>query len=436
MLAGFSRLDITPPLGTPLAGTFSERLAEGIVDPIELNAVAFNDGESTAILIVTDALGILEDYATKIRKMIEAELGVPADHVMITATHTHSSFRLGRKPADATAVVRNPMDNEEYICVLLRKYVDAARVAIDDMKEAAVSFGEAETKEQTSFVRRYLMKDGRVQSFPKIEECPDIVRPMGEADNFLRLVRIDREDGKNIVLVNFSTHACIVTGKKFSPDWPGYLRKYVEAAIPNVYCIAYAGAEGDTNHINPNIQARQGGIEACERISRILADAAIEAYGRTKPVKTDKIASKVRFVYNRTRTDGMENYEEAKQGLEDHYSDKCKAHEQKLANWRRITNTGIMPVLQHVPVTTMAIGDLVIVGFGGEPFTQYATRAREMAPDKIVISAACANGYQGYLPTKSAFEDGGYESMSSFFSPTLEEEVMGSVSEMLKEIYE
>ena len=159
MLAGFSRLDITPPLGTPLAGTFSERLAIGIVDPVELNAVAFNDGENTAIIIVTDALGILEEYTTKIRKMIENELSVPADNIMITATHTHSSFRLGRKPADASAVIRNPMDDEKYISILLHKYVDAAKIAIDDMKEAVISFGIEETSEPISFVRRFLMND-------------------------------------------------------------------------------------------------------------------------------------------------------------------------------------------------------------------------------------------------------------------------------------
>ena len=42
---GFSRLDITPPLGTHMAGYYVERLAEGILDPLEVNAVAVSDGE-------------------------------------------------------------------------------------------------------------------------------------------------------------------------------------------------------------------------------------------------------------------------------------------------------------------------------------------------------------------------------------------------------
>ena len=44
--AGFARVDVTPPLGTPIAGYFSVRLSEGVRDPIELNAVALGNETS------------------------------------------------------------------------------------------------------------------------------------------------------------------------------------------------------------------------------------------------------------------------------------------------------------------------------------------------------------------------------------------------------
>ena len=432
MKAGFSRLDITPPLGTPIAGMFYERLAEGILDPLELNAVALNEGENTAIIIVTDATGILEEYTTKIRNMIAEECNVKADHIMITATHSHSSFRLGKRPADSTSTIRNTLDDKDSIYVLLRKYVDAARIAIDDMKEATISYGIEETSEPVSFVRRYLMKDGKVKSIPQRDDYPTIVRPMNDADNFLRLIRIDRKEGKSIALANFSTHACIVAGNKFSPDWPGYLRQYVEAALPDVSCIAFIGAEGDTNHVNPAATNRPERIEHCKQISRVLADATLKAWNNTTPSKSERISSCIRNAYIKTRTDDMEKYDEAKKGLDDYYSNKSSAHVQQMGNWKRIINTRIMPVYQHVPVTTMMIGDILIVGFGGEPFTQYANRSRDLAPDKFVVAAACANGHQGYLPTSQAFADGGYESASSYFSPSIENDIMSTVTEMLE----
>ena len=61
--AGFSRLDVTPPLGSYLAGYFHDRYAKGILDPIELNAIAVSDGENTALIITADLLGIAMKYA-------------------------------------------------------------------------------------------------------------------------------------------------------------------------------------------------------------------------------------------------------------------------------------------------------------------------------------------------------------------------------------
>ena len=41
--AGFAKVDVTPPLGSPMAGYARERISDGILDPIELVALAVND---------------------------------------------------------------------------------------------------------------------------------------------------------------------------------------------------------------------------------------------------------------------------------------------------------------------------------------------------------------------------------------------------------
>ena len=56
--AGFARVDITPQLGTPVVGYFEERRAKRILDPLEANALAVSDGDSTAVVIAADLLGI------------------------------------------------------------------------------------------------------------------------------------------------------------------------------------------------------------------------------------------------------------------------------------------------------------------------------------------------------------------------------------------
>ena len=72
--AGFARLDVTPPLGSELAGYFSVRLAEGILDPIYLNAVAIGNGEDTIIIITSDFLSIMEVFATRTTNLSSSSL--------------------------------------------------------------------------------------------------------------------------------------------------------------------------------------------------------------------------------------------------------------------------------------------------------------------------------------------------------------------------
>ena len=76
-------------------------------------------------------------------------------------------------------------------------------------------------------------------------------------------------------------------------------------------------------------------------------------------------------------------------------------------------------------------GKIAFFGLGGEPFTEYGYIAREANPDKFVLSATCANGGEGYLPSQQAFAQGGYEVISSHFTDTLEKTVMDASLEML-----
>jgi hypothetical protein len=420
-----------------MAGYNRKRYAEGILDLIELNAVAFNDGESTSVIIMADFVGITQERISQIKKLIEDELGIPANNAFIAATHTHTAIRFSAPEFTISPVsAGTAIDDENYIAVLLRKFVDVARLAVNDMSEATFSVGEAQTSRQISFVRRFLMKNGEVRSFPKYIPDPNIVRALGDPDNTLRLVRITREGAKDIAIANFSTHPDTTTGSLFSADWPGHSRRYFEEEHPDVNCIMLVGPQGDTNHIDVTLEGRQYGPDKSREIGRVIADAINEAWKNTNPIKTDKIATDARVVYNRSRTDGLEKYDECMQFLEDYYAKRIKAHAQEIAAARRVVNIRNIPVFRTVPVSAMKVGDIAFVGFGGEAFTEYANRTRASQPDKYVISITCCNGYQGYLPTRSAYEDGGYESGSSAFSTTLEEEVVGEAIDMLNKLYE
>ncbi|MBQ3127304.1 MAG: hypothetical protein IJC15_09565, partial [Clostridia bacterium] len=309
--AGFARVDITPPLGTPIAGYFYERFTKGVLDPLELNALALSDGETTAVVIACDIIGIKSRIATILREKIAARTGVAADHIMISCLHQHTSFVLHNDPPPYSADM-NTVDDIAYLDLLHRKFADVAQMAIDDMADAVAETAAAETAEKISFVRRYVMKEGPVATNPG-RLNPNLVRPAAEADNTVRLVRFRRVGVKDIALVNFSTHPDVVGGEKSSADWPGFVRRYVERDNDDVSCIFVNGAQGDTNHIDFFKEKQWDDRYAHSAfMGRTIADVVRAIWDKTVPHADGKIFGEIATVYSRTNTGGEEGYEEQK----------------------------------------------------------------------------------------------------------------------------
>ena len=430
-------MDITLPLGTGLAGYFAPRPAKGVLDPLSLNAIALSDGKETALLITVDALGMRYMFCEEIRALIEEKTGVPADHVILTALHQHTSFVM--RPKGGTCALQD----KSYISVLYRKFADVAKMAVDDLANATLCVSIAPALKPLSFIRRYRMKDGSIKTNPNGEKyAGQIIGPAGKSDNDVRLLRFMREGKKEIALVNFCTHPDVIGGSRISADWPGFVRRFVEEE-QDAHCILVNGFQGDVNHINFQLQTKEerfpagSGYQHSEYMARVIADT-VNAIWDKGEVKTDgAVRAAQTAIYNRTRTDGAEDYEICKPIYDEFqrtFEVPADAAIKDLAYLRRVVEMRTDPIWRRVPVSAIAVGDLAFVGLGGEPFSHYAEAIREGAPDKLVISLTCANGFEGYLPTATAFAEGGYEATASAFTPNLEEQCVGAAVELLKKL--
>ncbi len=425
--AGFSRVDVTPPLGSFLAGYYHNRFADGMLEPIELNAIAISNEKDTVVIVISDFLGIRMEFANPIRKKIAERTGLPLDSVSVTALHQHTSIALRKEKSN------NVMEDYSYLDFLNRKFCDVAEMAIADMEESVVEIGSKETSEPIAFIRRYMMKNGRVRTNPH-GALEDIVGPSETPDNTVRLVKFKREGKKDIALVNFQTHPDVVGLEKFSWDWCGYVRLFVEQDIDNTHCILMNGFQGDSNHVNFMGEQRRG-HEHSIRMGRIIADAVIAMWNDTKEKQLDYIKSGVSIVYNKTRTDGIEHLEECKKLLAEHTGDTKTKTESGISYVEadRIVNmVNTAPLFQKIPATVIDMGDIAIIGLAGEAFTNYAADVRAIYPDKFILTSCSMNGYEGYLPTTKAFELGGYEVVTSPFSSTIEEDCMKEINKLFK----
>ena len=187
-----------------------------------------------------DLLEIKSEFCEPMMDQISGETGVPRDCIFIACTHTHTGPQLD---GDEAPVLRS-----EYVTFLGRRLSDAGRMALQDMSPARMGWGTAHAP-GIAFIRRFRMKDGTIHTNPGIFN-PDVIGPVGEIDDRVSAVRLDREGKDSILIAHFAVHPDTIGGCVISADWPGWTRRFAEKAIEHVKCVVFNGAIGDVNHVN------------------------------------------------------------------------------------------------------------------------------------------------------------------------------------------
>src|SRR5438132_9318656 len=114
--AGVAVVDITPPPGYRMAGYYNERPNTGTHDPLLAKAVVFQQGNEKAALVECDLVSMPAEVSSKARELAEKHTGVPARHIVVAATHSHTGPLFTgslRKLWSEQAVARDGKDTAE-----------------------------------------------------------------------------------------------------------------------------------------------------------------------------------------------------------------------------------------------------------------------------------------------------------------------------------
>ena len=87
---GAAAVPITPPVGIPMAGYYSERGAQGVHDDLHAKAIVIEAGGRAAALVVLDLITTPRELVEEARREIERTTHVRGGDVMISATHSHT----------------------------------------------------------------------------------------------------------------------------------------------------------------------------------------------------------------------------------------------------------------------------------------------------------------------------------------------------------
>ena len=277
-------VDITPPLGTPMAGYYAERAAEGVHDPLHAKAIVLERDGKTVVLVGLDLIATTFGIVAEARRMIEETTGIEGADVMISATHAHTGPILqGKGDRIHPFGGRNPL-TVKYGQRLPGMIAEAVRKAEANLRPARVSAVHGH-EPSICFNRRFHMTDGTVGWNPgKLN--PKILKPAGPIDPDVAVVYFESDDEEKAPLatyVNYSVHLDNVGGTKFSADLPATVSDLLgRFKGPDMVTLYTAGCCGDVNHIDVNWAAPQGGHANAARMGVILAGEVLRAWPRLK----------------------------------------------------------------------------------------------------------------------------------------------------------
>ncbi len=423
--AGFARVNITPELGIRISGYFIERIADGVLDELEINAVAVSDGSKKAVLMSVDSLGLHDDdLMAEYRKYVAEKAGIPYEAVFIASTHTHTGPEWSNPEKDCP--------EKRYANFMKYRLADAAVMALNDLKPAKLGWAIGKA-EHVAFVRRYRMKNGEIHTNPGVDN-PDIVGPIGDVDERVNVIRLVREGADEIVIANMGLHPDVIGSTKISADWPGFTRRRVEKALDNVKCVFFNGAQGDINHVN--VHPRGGdlndmfmdfddvsrGYGHSRHIGNVMAGAVLSVYDKVKFTEADTVNFAEKIIDVPSNMPDPKDIPEARHINELHTTGRDAELPYKgMMLTTKVAEAARMLRLEHGPasfkmvLSALSIGGIVFLGVPGEPFTGIGRGLKEAEGWELVCPCCLVNGDDGYFPMQEAYDEGGYETGTSRF---------------------
>lgn len=428
MRIGASKVNITPPVGAPLAG-YSNRtsFSTGVADELHARTLFLDDGRIRLAIVTCDLIGILPEFTYRIRSGAQ-DLGIPIDGLMVAAFHTHS----GPIPDLGYASM------DRYVGFLGGNLASGLAEAASNPVEA--SFGFSSTKVHGLTVNRRDPHDG-------------------PTDPELAFLSWASDGGHHAHLANYSCHAVVLgpDNTLISADYPGYLMRSVEGRTGSV-CLFTNGACGDVNPFTRTRRARMergedvydrtgGTLGEAEEMGTVLGLRALDALGEMSFQEADLACTSNTL---RLQVRGPLSLEEASArtlGLQKEIS----AIEARGAPPEQLYRTGLQLAFSRrlrtalergfieIPMQAIGIGEVVLVGIPGELFVEIGLdikrKAHSLGFKGLVVELA--NDYLSYLPSPSAFEEGGYEveiARGLGLGEELGESILQGVAEMLEEI--
>jgi len=413
--AGAAVIDISPRVLPAIKnGGFTEATADRVIDPLHARCLALAAGDQKLVLAIVDSCMIPRDLCDQIKQRVSQQTGIPTNHLLVAATHTHSApsvmdFCLGTRA------------DPNYPAWLVEQVAAGMTAAASDLKPAQLGWTVIEAPDHTH-CRRWLKhpdhydldpfgnRTVRAMMHPGYQN-PQYLGPAGPVDTQLSLLSVQTRDGQPLcLLANYSMH--YFGADQFSADYFGDFAREIERKLqpekspadsaPFVAMMSQ-GTSGDLHWMD--YSRPQNPSYPREQYAKELADLAIAALPKIEYRSDVTLAAAVtelklgRRTPNEARLAWARELNAARGEIRPRSLPEVYAEQ---AVWLH-ENPDATLLLQ-----VLRIGELGIAAIPNEVFGITGLKLKAQSPLQPLLNFELANGAEGYIPPPEQHRLGGY----------------------------
>jgi hypothetical protein len=248
---GWGVARMNPDVGVPLAGYGARegKPSTGVHDDLYVKALAFSDGEDTAVVVGADMLLVPPNVAEPVRAEVAKATPLTPNNLFFTASHTHDGPG-GLAPGFVADKSFGKYD-AKVPGLITQAFTKAIIDAYNALEPAKMAHGGINAEQ---FIRN------RTRQAPVDPELSYLV--------------LEKDNGKRCYLVSFSAHPTILDddNMQFSAEYPGYLQRAVEKTT-GATCVYLGGAVGS---MGPRPPQAPDAFAKCQAMGEALANRVLE----------------------------------------------------------------------------------------------------------------------------------------------------------------
>jgi hypothetical protein len=436
---GFASVNITPPAGMRLCGTFEERLSIGVHDSLFVRAFVFKQGDVQFAIAGCDLAMVFPEVCDVVRERVEV-LGLIPDHVLIHGSETHNGpdyFGEFRDVFHERAIKEyghDPAEPIDYSSFLVDKISDAIISASKLSQPSDMYFSSGECK-GIAFNRRFKMKDGSIGWNPgKLN--PQISEPLGPVDESVPVLSITQGSTEipSAILTGFAMHLAILDDAYYGADYPYYLDKELKSTIsPDLFTHFLQSPCCEVNHVDVSSPEPQIGHQWAEVVGEKLAVSVIESLKDKKLILQPDLKVESLFVPLELQEFPEDEIETQRQIW--HSPDRINLHFLEVVHAGKVAS--IYDRHKGGPVGTLIQAfqfdiESVLIGLPSEVSVELGLYIKTHSPYKSTMIVQLSNDWFGYIPTRHIFEEGQYEAVVAKIKPGEGEQLADSALGLLK----